>query len=845
MAKPAELEKLTGLASRFGAFVAERHPFALAEALDAFERATGGRLLNDEAAIEAARPALRLELTKRLQARIVPDGLPDTTPRTTAATRIGQAHAELLDACDGFLRRAAITASLTRDERLEILRGMLLTRATDNRLKTFFLGGEVRFGAIALQGKGFRSLGQEAIYGAAMRLRRGATYRVDSAWTGDVIGPMIRDLGATLAMRPEPATVRMVLNSQMAKAGPPTAGKDFGYGDIDWGILLPSSPLTIATLTLAGMAMAFSRDGSKRVAVSFIGEGGSSLGEWHEAINLCAARRLPAIFCVQNNQTALSTPVADQSAVRTFADKAAGYGVPGITLDGTDPEAIAGAFGWAAERARAGLGPALIELVAMRLCGHAHHDDMLYLGRDPQTSWEIPPLAEQGYANRELYDYWAARDPIALYAAKLTADGLLAQGDVDRMKHDAEALVETEARAIIDAPWPEPAQAGIGVFEDEKPRVHVEVLDPAIRFPTTKAELAEPAEKPGSAISARSAVLSGTIEIAPPFDPKGRTFLDAVMLGVGDALRADPRVFVYGEDVGGQYGNAFLLLRPLLKEFGGRIINSPIAEGAVLGVCVGAAIAGQRPIGEIQFNDFVATGFNQLVNNAAKNRYRWGGGTPMVVRMPWGGLRHAGPYHSQNTEAWFYRTAGLKIVVPSTPHDARALMASAVADPDPVLYYEHIALYRDPRIKQALGEAPPAPIPLGKAALRRAGDDLAIVSYGAFVHVGLRLAEKLALDGIQASVLDLRSLVPLDREALLAIARRCHKVLVIHEDSRTGGIGESLAAIIQEEAFEALDGPVRIVGALDTPVPYSPSLEEFYLPSEAQIERAARLLLDY
>jgi 2-oxoisovalerate dehydrogenase E1 component len=845
MAKPAELEKLTGLASRFGAFVAERHPFALADALDAFDAATGGSALQDEAAIEAARPALQRELKKRLQAHAVPDGLPDTTPRTPALVRLGQAQAELIDACDGFLRRAAIAASLTRDERLEILRGMLLTRATDNRLKTFFLGGEVRFGATAQQGKGFRSLGQEAIYAAAMRLRRGAAYRVDSAWTGDVIGPMIRDLGVTLAMRPEPATVRMVLNSQMAKAGAPTGGKDFGYGDLDWGILLPASPLTIATLTLSGMAMAFSRDGSKRVAFSFIGEGGSSLGEWHEAINLCAARRLPAVFCVQNNQTALSTPVADQSAVRTFADKAAGYGVPGITLDGTDPEAIAGAFGWAAERARAGLGPTLIETVSMRLCGHAHHDDMLYLGRDPQTSWDIPPLAEGGYANRELYEYWAARDPIALYAAKLTAAGLLAPGDLDRLKHDAETLVETEARAIIDAPWPEPAQAGVGVFANEKPRVHVEVLDPAIRFTTINPELAEHAPQPGAAISASAAVVSGTVEIAPPFDPKGRTFLDAVMLGVGDALRADPRVFVYGEDVGGQYGNAFLLLRPLLKEFGSRIINSPIAEGAVLGVCVGAALAGQRPIGEIQFNDFVATGFNQLVNNAAKNRYRWGGGTPMVVRMPWGGLRHAGPYHSQNTEAWFYRTAGLKIVVPSTPHDARALMASAVADPDPVLYYEHIALYRDPRIKQALDEAAPAPIPLGRAALRRAGGDLAIVSYGAFVHVALRLAETLAKDGIQASVLDLRSLVPLDREAVLAVARRCHKVLVIHEDSRTGGIGESLAAIIQEEAFEALDGPVRIVGALDTPVPYSPSLEPFYLPSDAQIERAARLLLDY
>jgi 2-oxoisovalerate dehydrogenase E1 component len=842
MAKPAELEKLTGLASRFGAFIAERHPFALPDAMEAFAKAAGGRELRDEQSIDGVRVALQRELKMRLQARAVPQDLPDTTPRTTVAARLEQAHAELLDAADGFLRRAAIAASLTREERLEILRGMLLTRATDNRLKTFFLGGEVRFGATALQGKGFRSLGQEAIYGAGMRLRRGPAYRGPAGWHGDVIGPMIRDLGVTLAMRNEPATVRMVLNSQMAKAGPPTDGKDFGYGDLDWGILLPASPLTIATLTVSGMAMAFSRERSGRVAVSFIGEGGSSLGEWHEAINLCAARRLPAIFCVQNNQTALSTPVADQSAVRTFADKAAGYGVPGVTIDGTDPEAIAGAFGWAAERARAGLGPTLIELVAMRLCGHAHHDDMLYLGRDPHTSWEIPPLTDQGYVNRELYEYWAARDPIVLYAAKLTAEGILTPGDLDRFKREAEALVEKEARAIIDAPWPEPSQAGVGVFANEPPRVHVEVLDPAIRFPTYNAEHAEHAEKSGSARSASSALI---VESAPAFDAKGKTFLEGVMLGVGDALRADPRVFVYGEDVGGQYGNAFLLLRPLLKEFGDRIINSPIAEGAVLGVCVGAAIAGQRPIGEIQFNDFVATGFNQLVNNAAKNRYRWGGGTPMVVRMPWGGLRHAGPYHSQNTEAWFYRTAGIKIVVPSTPYDARALMASAVADPDPVLYYEHIALYRDPRVKQLLDDQPPAPLPLGRAALRRAGEDLAIVSYGAFVHVGLRVAEKLAHDGIEASVLDLRTLVPLDREAVLGLARRCHKVLIIHEDSRTGGIGESLAAIIQEEAFEALDAPVRIVGALDTPVPYSPSLEGFYLPSEEQIERAARLLIEY
>jgi 2-oxoisovalerate dehydrogenase E1 component beta subunit len=316
-------------------------------------------------------------------------------------------------------------------------------------------------------------------------------------------------------------------------------------------------------------------------------------------------------------------------------------------------------------------------------------------------------------------------------------------------------------------------------------------------------------------------------------------------MGVGDALRADPRVFVYGEDVGGQYGNAFLLLRPLLKEFGDRIINSPLAESAVLGVCVGAALAGQRPIGEMQFNDFVATGFNQLVNNAAKIRYRWGGSVPMVVRMPWGGLRHAGPYHSQNTEPWFYRTPGLKIVTPSTPEDARAMMAAAVADPDPVLFYEHIALYRDPRIKQVLPTEAPSPTSIGKAALRRAGSDLALISYGAYVHVAMRVAATLAESGIEASVLDLRTIAPLDRETVLAVARHCSKVLIVHEDSRTGGIGESLAAVIQEEAFEWLDAPVRVIGALDTPVPYSPPLEDFFLPSEKEIEEAARLLLQY
>ncbi len=803
--------------ARFAAFLAEKFPFAARVALRAFDDANG-----DAGTLRAA-----LEATLREELQFADVG--ETTPGTTAGERAGQALNEILDACDGFFRREEIATSLTAEEKREILRGMLLTRATDTRLKQFFTGGDVRWGNASFQGKGFRSLGQEAIYAAVIRLQRGVEHQVDREWHGDVISPMIRDLGAVLGMHNAPETVRMVLSAQMGKAGPPMDGRDLHVGDWRHGIFPAMAPLGSPALTIAGIAMAFQLRKEPRVALSFIGEGATSLGEWHEAINACAARRLPAIFCIQNNQTALSTPVRDNSAVRTFAEKGPAYGLPSITIDGTDPEAIAATFAWAAERARAGQGPTLIELVAMRMCGHAHHDDMLYLGKDPQPSWTYPALTDAGYANPDLYEFWRARDPLVTYAAMLEAEGVIGPQEVESWKREFEELVEREARAVIEAPWPDGASAGDGVFANEARRTHIEVLDDARRHEAAKT------------------IGLPEVETGPPFDPKGRTFLDAVMLGVGDALRADERVFVYGEDVGGKYGNAFLLLRPLLKDFGDRILNAVLSEAATIGVCTGAALAGLRPIGEMQFNDFVASGFNALVNNAAKLRYRWGRetGAPFVLRMPWGGLRHAGPYHSQNTEAWFYRTPGLKIVVPSTPHDARALMAAAVADDDPVLYYEHIALYREPSIKQILDEEPPLPIPIGKAALRRAGDDLAIVSYGAYVHDALRVATKLAEDGYECAVLDLRTLAPLDRETVLAVARHCNRVLIVHEDTRTGSIGESIAAIIQEEAFEYLDAPIRILGALDTPVPYSPPLEETFLVSEAQIETAARLLLAY
>ena len=550
-----------------------------------------------------------------------------------------------------MLRRAALAASLTADERREILRGMVLTRATDNRLKTFFTSGEVRYGDTTFQGKGFRSLGQEAIYAAVIRLRRGETYRVE------------RRMARRRRLADDPRPRRQPRDAERAGDHPAGAVSADGQGRAADERQGPphrrSGSRAAAGDRPAGERRADHRRHGDGVCAREVRAGSpsrcSARGAPHSASgtrrSICArSRRLPAVFCVQNNQTALSTPVRDQSAVRVFADKASGYGIPGVTIDGTDPDEIAATFAWAVERARAGQGPTLIELVSMRMCGHAHHDDMLYLGKDAAASWSYPPLAESGYADRERHAFWAARDPIPAYAARLEAEGLIDAEHLASIKREAEALVEAQAQLVIAADWPAPEAAGQGVFAGR-------AWATARRRP-----------RPGGPARGRSrSAACRRSTPGPPFDPAGQTFLEGITLGVGDALRADARAFVFGEDVAAPYGNAFLLLRPLLAEFGDRIVNSILAEGAVLGVCVGAALAGQRPIGEMQFNDFVATGFNMLVNNAAKIRYRWGGAVPMVLRMPWGGLRHAGPYHSQNTEAWFYRTPGLKIVVPSTP----------------------------------------------------------------------------------------------------------------------------------------------------------------------------------
>jgi pyruvate/2-oxoglutarate/acetoin dehydrogenase E1 component len=320
------------------------------------------------------------------------------------------------------------------------------------------------------------------------------------------------------------------------------------------------------------------------------------------------------------------------------------------------------------------------------------------------------------------------------------------------------------------------------------------------------------------------------------------TYLEAIRQGIWEEMERDSSVFVLGEDVG-IYGGAFKLTEGMLERFGeDRVVDTPISESAIVGAAIGAALMGMRPIAEMQFADFISCAFDQITNFAAKCRYRWGAGVPMVIRGPSGGGIHGGPYHSQNPEMHYVHTPGLKVVAPSTVYDAKGLIKAAIRDEDPVVYFEHKFLYR--RLKEELPEGDWT-VPIGKADIKRVGSDISVITYGAMVHLALEAAATLANDGIELEVLDLRTLVPLDKERVLDSVKKTNKVILLHEDVRTGGIAGELAAIIAEEAFEYLDGPIMRITAPDTPVPYSPPLEEFFLPKTSDIIRVARQLAAY
>jgi 2-oxoisovalerate dehydrogenase E1 component beta subunit len=320
------------------------------------------------------------------------------------------------------------------------------------------------------------------------------------------------------------------------------------------------------------------------------------------------------------------------------------------------------------------------------------------------------------------------------------------------------------------------------------------------------------------------------------------TYVEAIRQGIWEEMERDESVFILGEDVG-IYGGAFKVTDGMLEKFGeSRVVDTPISESGIVGAAIGAALMGMRPVAEMQFADFISCGFDQITNFAAKCRYRWGAPVPMVIRGPSGGGIHGGPFHSQNPEMYFVHTPGLKVVCPSTAYDAKGLIKSAIRDNDPVLFFEHKFLYR--RIKEEL-PAQEFTVPIGKAVTRRKGRDISVITYGAMVYIALDAAKELEKEGIELEVLDLRSLLPYDREAVLETAKKTSKVILLHEDTRIGGFAGELAALISEEAFDYLDGPIRRITAPDTPVPYSPPLEEFFLPKVSDVTRIARELHAY
>ncbi|MFB3922257.1 MAG: alpha-ketoacid dehydrogenase subunit beta [Terriglobia bacterium] len=320
------------------------------------------------------------------------------------------------------------------------------------------------------------------------------------------------------------------------------------------------------------------------------------------------------------------------------------------------------------------------------------------------------------------------------------------------------------------------------------------------------------------------------------------TYLDAIRQGIWEEMERDPNVFLLGEDIG-NYGGAFKVTAGMLEKFGAeRVIDTPISESAIVGAAVGAALMGLRPVAEMQFMDFISCGFDQIVNMAAKIHYRWGPAVPMVIRGPSGAGVHGGPFHSQSNEMWFVHTPGLKVVIPSTAYDAKGLIKASIRDDNPVIFYEHKFLYR--RIKEEVPEEDYV-VPLGKAAVRRAGTDIAVITYGAMVWTALEAATELEKEGISLEVVDLRTLLPYDEDAVLGSVRKCNKVILLHEDTRTGGMAGELAAVIAEKAFDDLDGPIVRVNAPDTPVPFSPPLEEFFLPNALKLTEAARRLAKY
>jgi len=627
----------------------------------------------------------------------------------------------------------ALAAGFAPEELRHLYRSILLPRMIEEKMLVLLRQGRLS--------KWFSGIGQEAI----------ATGVVTALEPGDYVLPMHRNLGVFTGRDLDlPRLFRQLLGRE----GGFTKGRDrtFHFGTIEKGIVGMISHLGAMLPVADGLALAAHLRGERRVAAAFTGDGATSEGDFHEALNLAAVWKLPVVFVIENNQWGLSTPAHEQYACRDLADRGVGYGMPGRVVDGNDLLAVVRTVREAALRARRGEGPTLLEFKTFRMRGHEEAS-----GTD--------------YVPKELLADWAPKDPVRRYEAFLLEHGLLTEADLAAIRQAYKLRIDALADEALSAPEPR------STVEEKL----ADVFAPSLLVPRPPAADAE----------ARAPELR---------------YVDAISDG----------------------GKA-------------RVRNTPIIESGAIGAALGLALGGYVPMVELQFGDFITCGFNQVVNNLAKTHWRWGARVPVVLRAPVGGGTGAGPFHSQNVESWFTAVAGIKVVAPATPYDAKGLLIAAFEEGNPVLYLEHKYLYR-----QAKGRVPTGhyTVPIGRARVAREGRDATVVTYGVGLSWALAAAAELAREGREVEVVDLRSLMPWDVEAVVHSVAKTARCLVLHEAPLTGGFGAEVAATVGREAFEWLDAPVARLGALDTPVPFAKALEALYSP-QGRLVPALRELLAY
>ena len=655
------------------------------------------------------------------------------------------------------------SSTYTGDQLIHLYRQLLRPRLIEEKMLLLLRQGKIT--------KWFSGIGQEAI----------AVGCAEALHPDEYIFTLHRNLGVFTSRQ---VPLLALFSQWQGKATGFTKGRDrsFHFGIPEYHIIGMISHLGPQLSLADGVAMAHRFKGERKVALAFTGEGGTSEGEFHEALNLAAVWDLPVIFIIENNGYGLSTPTSEQFRCNRLADRAAGYGMEGITIDGNNILEVYQTIARYAEALRENPRPVLIECMTFRMRGHEEASGTKY----------VPP---------HLMEIWAAKDPVDNYEQYLVEHGVLSETDTTAIRREIKEeiqqawdLTELEPEVTVDE--------AVEIQDVYRPHDHL----PQHPFPeTTSDEL---------------------------------RFVDAIKDGLLEAMKKHPNLVLMGQDIAG-YGGVFKITEGFLDRFGAeRVRNTPLCESAVIGAALGASLHGLKTMVEMQFADFVSCGFNQIVNNLAKLHYRWEGLADVVIRMPTGAGTGAGPFHSQSNEAWFFHTPGLKIVYPSTPYDAKGLLLASFEDPNPVLYFEHKALYR--KIK---GNVPQGyyTVPVGEASVVRTGTQATIVTYGAGVHWATEVVASTQWD---IEIIDLRTLLPLDFETIEKSIRKTHRALILHEDTLTGGIGGEIAARIGEALFAELDAPVMRVASLDTPVPFAIALENVFLARQ-RLERTLEQLINY